>query len=111
MKTVVIHYPHILTKLEIWSPRYKDKSAEGKESYVALLAKYKVDAASPLILVEFTKAKHLQGQRFCIKKEDAMSYPVESNTKIPVYAVPLDAFDTWETKHEQYNKAMEAFDH
>lgn len=88
------------TKLPIWAPKYSAQYGGGSEP-VALLSKNKVDHATPLVLIEFTKAKHLQGQRYCIFKSKAQSYPVDSNGKIPVYAVPMSALDTWEKQSEQ----------
>lgn len=96
---VIFSKPHLLTKLDIWSPRYKDKHGDLAEP-VVLLAQYKVQQASPWILVDFSKAKHLRGLRFCIKRQDAESCPLDSSTKIPCYAVPLSKFESWDTVQE-----------
>lgn len=88
------------TTLDIWSPRYKDKHEKPLAVPVALLAQYKVDGSAPHILVDFTKAKHLKGQRFYISRRDAQSCALDSNTKIPCYAVPMDKFEHWDTGAE-----------
>ena len=106
--TYIIHKPHTCTKLEVWTPRYHDKK-DGEGEWIALVAKYKVDQASPIIIVDFTKAKHLKGQRYAIRKDKAQSYPIETNTKIECYAIPLSAFDTWETAAEVRDLAFDAF--
>lgn len=105
---MTIKDPKSLTKLEIWMPRYSSAYTATRER-VALLAKYKVDNATPILLVEFTKAKHLIGQRFAIKRTDAQSYPVDSNGKIDCYAVPMSAFSNWETYDELYQIANNLF--
>lgn len=105
---MIIHKPHLITRLDIWAPRYSDAYTETDER-VALLARYKVDAASPVIIVNFTKAKHLQGQRYCIRKDKAQAYPVDSNGKIPCYAVPMSAFEPWQTAAEVRDIAFDAF--
>ena len=96
---MIFNRPHQLTKLDIWSPRYKDKHGELAEP-VVLLAQYKVEQASPWIIVNFSKAKHLKGLRHCIKRSSAQSSPLDSNSKIPCYAVPLSKFENWDTVDE-----------
>lgn len=96
---MIFNKPHILTRMEIWSPRYSDQHKEEGER-VALLACYKVDAASPWIIVEFTKAKHLLGQRYCVKREVAQKCPRDTNGKIPMYAVPMSKLEGWDTVSE-----------
>lgn len=110
METIIIRRPSLCTKLDIWQPRYSSAYNENAER-VALLAQYKVQYASPIILVEFTKAKHLAGQRFCIKKEDVMRCAVDSNGKIPCYAVPMSKFSSWETTQEVIDIASNLFNH
>lgn len=105
----LIHKPHLLTRLEIWAPKYSTAYTDTEER-VALLAKYKVDYASPVIIVEFTKAKHLMFQRFCIDREKAKSFPLESNTKIPCYAVPMSAFEPYELATELRDEAFSVFE-
>lgn len=99
--------PKALTRLEIWSPRYKDKHGDLAEP-VVLLAKYKVDASSPWIIIEFTKAKHLKGQRYCVRRLVAQACKLDSNTKIPCYAVPLSRLETWDTV-EDIKNTVEGF--
>ncbi len=107
---MTINKPHLLTKISIWSPRYKDKHGELAEP-VVLLAKYKVHHGSSVILVEFTKAKHLIGQRYCITRDAAQRYPTETNGRIECYVIPLSAFDGWETYEEVNDIAMSVFNH
>ena len=95
---MIIQKPWTLTKLQIWFPKYSSAYTTGER--VALLAVYKVEQASPVIIVEFTKADHLKGQRFCIKREDAMKCPVDSNGKIACYAVPMSKLERWESAQE-----------
>lgn len=99
---IIIKTPHLCTKLPILAPRYKDS--------VALLAKYKVDQSTPIVIVEFTKAKHLLGQRYAIQKNKAIRYPVDSNGKIPCYAVPMSALGSWESSTEVAETAKNVFD-
>jgi hypothetical protein len=106
---MIINKPHLCTKLDIWAPRYSDAYTATDER-VALLAQYKVMQSSPVILVDFSKAKHLKGQRFCITREAAMRYPLDSNGKIPCYAIPMSAFEGWETGAEVHALAMAAFE-
>jgi hypothetical protein len=108
--THIIHKPQTCTRLDVWTPRYHDKKDGKAGEWVALLAQYKVSSASPIIIVDFTKAKHLKGQRYAIKRSDVVSYPLDSNGKIPCYAVPMSAFDTWETAAEVRDVALSAFD-
>lgn len=96
---MIINQPYQCTRLEIWAPRYNDKYSHTNER-VALLAQYKVAQSSPVIIIEFTKAKHLAGQRFCIRKSEAMRYPLDSNGRIACYAIPMSAFESWETGAE-----------
>lgn len=70
-----------MTRMEIWQPRYKDR--------VVLMAKYKVDTADEDIEVIFTKAKHLEGKTFTIKREDAKKCLISDNGKIDCYVVPF----------------------
>jgi hypothetical protein len=106
---MIINKPHLCTRLDIWAPRYSDAYTATDER-VALVAQYKVVQSSPVIIVDFTKAKHLKGQRFCISRENAMRYPLDSNGKIPCYAIPMSAFEGWETGAEVHALAMAAFD-
>lgn len=87
------------TVLDIWMPRYSSAYTETGER-VALLACYKVDHGHPWIVVEFTKAKHLIGQRYCISREEARRCPVDSNGKIACYAVPMSKLQPYDTADE-----------
>jgi hypothetical protein len=96
---ITINAPHLTTRMEIWAPRYSSAYTETGER-VALLAKYKVDKSTPIIRVEFTKAKHLVGQRFAIARDKVWKCPIDTNGKIPCYAVPMSEFDSWQTYEE-----------
>lgn len=96
---MIIKEPFMHTKLDIWYPKYSTQYTNLKER-VVLLAKYKVDAATPIIIVNFTKAKHLIGQRYAIHKSHAQSFPVVKNGKIEVYEVPMSVLDTWQKEEE-----------
>lgn len=106
---MTIHKPHLCTKLDIWFPRYSDAYTDTNER-VALLAQYKVLNASPVIIVNFSKAKHLAGQRFCIKREDVQRCKIDSNGKIPCYAVPMSSFESWDSAAELHDLAMAVFE-
>ena len=69
--------------MEIWSPRWHDR--------VVLIAKYKV--TDGLNTIKFTKAKSLKGKVFTLSGEAIRKHPLESNGKIPCYAVPLEEFE------------------
>jgi hypothetical protein len=96
---MIINQPHLCTHLPVWAPRYKDKYREYGE-YVALVHKRKVDFSSPVIIIEFPKAKHLAGQRFCIRKQDAQRCEVGTNGVAPMYLIPMSAFEPWESAAE-----------
>jgi hypothetical protein len=106
---MIISKPHFCTKLDIWFPRYSDAYTDTNER-VALLAQYKIAQSSPVIIVTFTKAKHLAGQRFCVRKSDVLRCPIDSNGKIPCYAVPMSMFESWETAQELQDLAMSVFE-
>jgi hypothetical protein len=105
MSTVTINKPHLLTKLEIWSPRYSDKYS-GTGEWTVLISKSKVYHASSLMLVYFSKAKHLKGQRFCITRDRVQRCPSTTNGKIPCFAVPMSMLDSWDTYQEVNDIAM-----
>lgn len=105
---MTISKPHQCTTLGVWFPRYSDQYTATQEK-VALLARYKVDQGSPILLVDFTKAKHLAGQRYAIYKAKAQTFPVDSNGKIDCYAVPMSALEDWQTEAEVLDIALDAF--
>lgn len=106
---MIISKPRLCTKLEIWAPRYSDAYTATDER-VALIAQYKVGQSSPVAIIIFTKAKHLASQRFCIKRDDIVKYPLDTNGKIPCYAVPMSAFESWESAAEVRDIALSLFD-
>lgn len=87
------------TVLDIWYPRYSSQYTDIGEK-VALLAKYKVDAAAPWVIVEFTQAKHLLGQRYCVRRRDAQACRIDSNGTIPCYAVPMSKLEPYDLASE-----------
>jgi hypothetical protein len=109
--SLIIAKPHLMTHLSVWTPKYNSKSlTQDYGEQVALLHKRKVDFASPVIIVEFPKAKHLQGQRFAIRKESAQKHAVGTNGAAPMYEIPLSHFESWESAQEVIDLAEEAFD-
>jgi hypothetical protein len=108
---MIIQKIHLITKLQVWTPKYNDKSLTRPYGEpVALVHKNKLDfAASSVIIVEFPRAKHLQGQRFAIRKQDAQRHAVGSNGKAPMYEIPLSHFEPYETAAEVRDKAFAAF--
>ena len=65
-------------RIEIWQPRWKDR--------VVLISKYKVGLHNQ---IEFTKTKSLPDVYY-LSWEDITNSPLETNDKIPCYAVPMD---------------------
>jgi hypothetical protein len=104
--SIIIHKPHLCTKLEIWQPKYHTDSSK----WEVWLHQSKVSHASSVIIVEFTKAKHLKGQRFCIARQKAEQAPVGTNGRVPVYKVPFDELEGYETAAEVRDLAFEATD-
>lgn len=71
-------------KHEIWAPRYKDQTV--------LIAKHKVGTHNEIV---FTKANHLKGAWYASNKTITGS-PLDTNGKIPCYAVPLSELEPLE---------------
>lgn len=108
--SIIINKPHLCTILEVWQPKYNSKSLTKEyDEPVALLHKRKVDHGSPILVVSFTKAPHLNGQRFAIKKGDAQKHAVGSNGKAPMYEVPLSHLETYSISSEIMNEIKEIF--
>lgn len=105
---MTIHQPHLCTRVHIFAPRYSDKHGELAEP-VVLIAKYKVHHASPVIIIEFTKAKHLIGGRFAIRRAVAEKCALDSNGRIVCYAVPMGLLEPWESAQEVRDTAFEIF--
>lgn len=87
---------HLLTRLPIWYPKYNTEDGEWE---VWISAK-KVRYSSSVIIIEFTKAKHLLGQRFCVRRQDVERSPIGTNGRIPIYKVPFDKLQGWQTSAE-----------
>jgi hypothetical protein len=66
--------------ITIWNPRWHDRKV--------LIAKYRVMNGPNVI--RFTKAKSLKDKDYTMPGEQIRTYPLETNGKIPCYAVPLD---------------------
>jgi hypothetical protein len=108
---MIIHKLHLCTTIPVWAPKYNDKSlTRDYGEYVALVHKRKVDFGSPVLIITFPKAKHLEGQRFCIKKQDAQRHAVGTNGKAPMYEIPMSHFESWETAQEVRDLAFSLFD-
>lgn len=96
---MIITKPHLCTRLPIWAPKYHSESGQ----WEIWVSRYKVAHASPVIIIEFTKAKHLIGQRFAVRRQDVERSPVGTNGKIPVYRVPFDVLENYETPADIHN--------
>lgn len=90
---MIVNKPHLLTKLQLWFPKYATESGE----WEAWLSKTKVHHSSGVIIIEFTKAKHLKEQRFCVRREVAEKCEEATNGKIVVYKVPFSKLEPYET--------------
>ena len=109
---IEIKEPHLCTKMDIWQPKHNDKSlTQDYGERVALMHKTKVDFASPIIIVTFSKAKWLEGQRFAIRKQDVQRHAVGTNRKAPMYEVPMSHFEPWMSTAEVKEEALNLFDH
>lgn len=102
---MLITKPHLCTVLPIWYPKYDTPSDE----YEVWISKFKVRYASPVIIVQFTKAKHLRGQRFAVRRQDIERSPVGSNGRIQVYRVPFSKLEPYETPADLHNTVNELF--
>lgn len=100
MARIIIHKPHLCTRLDIIAPRWHDSKV--------LLSQKKVSQASPIMLIEF-RTKSLKGQRFCARRAEVEKYPVETNGRIPCYAVPMDDLDSYDTAQEVRDIALNLF--
>jgi hypothetical protein len=76
------------TYFEIWSPRYHDKK-------VLLNAKKIKDAKTQWLKIKFTKAPSMEGD-WCISKQKAMTFPLDTNGTIQCRAIPLSALEPLE---------------
>lgn len=86
-----------MNTIEIWQPRYKDG--------IVLVAKYKVGVNNRII---FTKAKHLEGKVYKMAGAKLEKYPIETNGRIPCYAVPLEDFDVEDAKTTELSDCCNA---
>ena len=104
---MIIAKPWLCTRMEIWQPKYHVK--DDPTSWEVWLSKSKVSHASPVIIIEFTKAKHLRTQRFCIRRQDVERSEQGTNGRIPVYKVDFNKLEGWDTAQEVHDLAMGAF--
>lgn len=70
-----------VSRIEIWQPRWHDRTV--------LIARHKVGQDNVIV---FTKTKSLPGA-WRVSGDVVRQYPLETNGKIPCYAVPLDALE------------------
>ena len=73
--------------ISIIAPRYRDKKV--------LIAKFKVGTHN---IVKFTKAPSLPDEYY-LTGTTITKYPLESNGKIPCYAVPIDELVLYEGRY------------
>lgn len=102
-KTYVIRNAHLKKKKAVWAPKYSNKYEEKYGEWVCLLNRRDVEQwPDKVILIEFTKAKHLQGLRFCIEREDAQNHDVGSNgaEAANMYEIPMSHLHRWITNEE-----------
>ena len=76
--------------IKIWQPRYKDN--------VCLIATYNVMPGDNIVY--FTNAKHLLGKEYYITGKDITSCPLDSNGKVPCYAVPMSKLQLVRDKND-----------
>lgn len=111
---IIIKNPHLYTNFDLWYPRYKDKTADKKE-YVVLIPVYKIQQATPTFLVHFSKAKHLEGLRYAISRQQALEYPTQTvkskqGNDVLMFVIPLPHFDNWVTPGEEFKaRVMDIF--
>lgn len=96
---MTIANPHHLTKIQIWAPKYSTKYSEEKQ-WVVWPLKRKVDRATGTILIEFTRAKHLIGRRFCVSKNKLLKCPVRYNGTDYCYEILFSELEEWQTPQE-----------
>lgn len=98
---MIINSPHLCTYIEVWAPLYHTKYRKYGEA-VALVHRDKVYRSSAVIIINFTRAKHLSGQRFCILREDAMKHEIGTNGAEPdnMYIIPMSHLDGWQSGRE-----------
>lgn len=107
---MIIKAPHLCTRLEVWTPKYNSQSlTRHYDEPVALLHRRKVDFASGIIIVSFPKAKHLAGQRFAIRKQEAQRHAIGTNRVASMYEIPLSHFESWESSREVADTALSLF--
>lgn len=73
--------------IEIKQPRWRDR--------VVLIAKYKVGTHNIIDMVNIKEGNAYSG-KFYLSGATITKYPLDSNGKIPCYAVPLDELQVFE---------------
>lgn len=92
MRTIRIRDKSECNVMEIWAPKYNTEHAD----WEVWLHKRKVDYGAEIIIINFTKAKHLSGQKFAIERNKVQRSQVGSNGKTQVYKLPFGRLATWE---------------
>jgi hypothetical protein len=87
-----------LNVIEIWTPRYHDRTV--------MVACYKVKTHNKII---FTKAKHLLGREYYLGISQAKKCDINNNGKIPCYCVPLDELEPLEYEEDVAKFAKSLF--
>lgn len=97
-KTVKLGKFEPMTYLEVFEPRYHDKTA--------LLNGPKVKrATTQWVRVKFTKAKSMEGD-WVVSRSKVMKYPLQSNGTIQCYAVPLSELNILEIDEKDIRGIM-----
>lgn len=103
---MIIQKPSHCTHIPIWQPKYDTESGD----WEVWILQRKVAYSSPVMIIEFTKAKHLMGQRFCIRRQDVEKCPIGSNGCAPVYKVPFNKLESYDTSQEVVDLANNLFE-
>lgn len=99
---MIIRNKHLCTVLEVWNPRYNDQYKDEYGEAVALLHRRKAEHGTAILVIEFTKSKGLKGQRFAIRKVDALKRKLSGNKpgQLNMYEVPMSHLENWYTPDE-----------
>lgn len=105
----------LMTRHEVFTPRYHDKRDSDEKEWVCLIPCYKIRGGSPLQLIDYTRAKHLIGLRYFIKRSEVEQCHVhqvksKQGNMVDMYEIPEHLWHTWETTEELHDTAMELFD-
>jgi len=101
--------PYVTHK--VFTPRYKDKNEVGQ--WICLIPVYKVEQGTAWQKIEFTKAKHLMGKRYCIDKKEVMEHCTIAQIKnkqggfTGMYEIPESLWHSWQTQAEDNDTIRE----